>query len=442
MKIYLFVLAFTLSFSETYAQDLLPVLVAKFGSEHVEFKDSSGFKEYYIIQFRQPVDHLDTTKGFFRQLVMLGHTDVNKVMVIETNGYSILPYQTLDYKTEAAQILDANQLIVEHRYFGQSIPDSTNNSWLNFEQIAGDYHSIKLAFSDIYPKSWVSTGASKGGTAALNYKYYYPDDVDASFVYVAPILTGLEDKCITRFLKEKRSTETGKKIFEIQKYFLQNKERLLPVFTEVMKYSGLSMGTMDPEILYDFAVLEFDFNYWQYISDFDLMLTYNRQSLDFFITRGFQDTSLLVTQTDSLLATFPSCIWFLLDKTLSDPYYYQAYTQVGSYGYKESLFKGMLKNKDYSLEFFAGDHPPYSWEYAKAFNRFLKHDLTHTIFIYGADDPWTACQANISPANDNLLFVNAGANHNTLLKDLGDSEKLQVIEKLSTWLNSTVSLNF
>ena len=93
----------------------MQLLKTKFGNNNVESKDSSVFKEYYAIKFRQPIDHRDTTKGFFIQVVLLGHNDVSKSMVMETNGYEILPYQTLAYKAEPAKILDANQIIVEHR---------------------------------------------------------------------------------------------------------------------------------------------------------------------------------------------------------------------------------------------------------------------------------------------------------------------------------------
>ena len=212
LKQFFTILIFTLFFFKSNAQELMPLLSTRFGSENVEFKDSSAFKEYYAIRFRQPIDHFDTTKGFFMQLVLLGHTDTSKAMV-ETNGYEILPYQSLKYVAEPAEILEANQIIVEHRYYGQSIPDSVNRTWLNFEQISADFHAVKTAFSDIYRAQWISTGGSKGGLTALNYSFYYPKDVDASFVYVAPVLNGLEDKRITAFLHEKRLDGYGAKDF-------------------------------------------------------------------------------------------------------------------------------------------------------------------------------------------------------------------------------------
>jgi hypothetical protein len=436
------VLIFTLFFFELNAQELMQLLKTKFGSNNIESKDSSVFKEYYAIKFRQPIDHLDTAKGFFMQVVLLGHNDISKPIVMETNGYEILPYQTLAYKAEPAKILDANQIIVEHRYFGQSIPDSIDKTWLNFYQISSDYHAIKTAFSDIYPSQWITTGASKGGLTALNYSFYYPNDMNASFVYVAPVVKGLHDKRITDFLNEKRSTETGKKLFEIQEHLLQKKAILLPVFLEILKFSDLNIGMMDPETLYDFAVLEFDFNFWQYISDFDKLANYSKESLEQMRKRGFNNNAPLISQSDSMIAIFPMCIWYLLDKRLSAPFFYQSYTQMGTYGYEEKLFKGYLKHKTYSPEFLAGKHPKYSLSYVKAFHKFLKKKLSHTIFIYGAEDPWTSCRVNMSPASDNLLIINPKTNHSTLIHDVGEKEKRQISEKLNKWLKkSTIVIN-
>src|SRR5687768_7133753 len=105
-KVFLSLIFLNLYFPESHAQDLLKVLTNKFGSNNVVLKDSSAFKEYYEIKFRQPIDHRDTSKGFFMQVLLLGHNDTSKPMIIETNGYEILPYQNLKYVAEPAKILN------------------------------------------------------------------------------------------------------------------------------------------------------------------------------------------------------------------------------------------------------------------------------------------------------------------------------------------------
>lgn len=274
----------------------------------------------------------------------------------------------------------------------------------------------------------------------MNYSFYYPKDVSASFIYVAPVIVGLEDKRITSFLNEKRLTDVGKKLFAIQQDLLTRKQILLPVFLDILKLSNLEIGKMDPETLYDFAVLEFDFNYWQYISDFTKLTDYNKKAMEELTKNGLKNTSLLVSQSDSMLATFPMCIWYLLAKPLSEPFFYQSYTQMGTYGYEEKLFKG-LKNKNYSPEFLAGNHPKYSWKYVRSFNKFLRKKLKNTICIYGAEDPWTSCRINISSSSNNLVIINPKTNHSTLIKDIGEVQKKEIQTKLNSWLTGEVVIN-
>lgn len=233
----------------------------------------------------------------------------------------------------------------------------------------------------------------------------------------------------------------GKRIFDIQKHLLQRKHVLMPLFLDLLKQSHLEIGTMDPETLYDFAVLEFDFNYWQYISDYSALLSRNKRRWDNMAKSGFQkNTSLLSSSNDSMIAVFPMCVWWLLDKTLSEPFFYQCFTQMGTYGYEEELFPG-LKFSNYSTEYLAGDHPKFSRKYVRSFNKFLKKRLKKTIFIYGAEDPWTACRPNISAKSGNLVIINPNTNHSTLIKDVADPEKKLVQQKILEWLKRDVVIN-
>src|SRR5689334_10660404 len=46
------------------------------------------FRLEYQLAVRQPVDHNDTTKGFFYQQVRLSHKDFSKPMIMGTDGYN------------------------------------------------------------------------------------------------------------------------------------------------------------------------------------------------------------------------------------------------------------------------------------------------------------------------------------------------------------------
>jgi len=140
----------------------------------------TGFKEGFEIAFIQPVDHTNPNSPKFTQRVFLSHRDFSKPVVLETEGYGA----TWPKEREVAKILDANQIIVEHRYYESSKPKPLNWKYLTTWQAASDHHRVVGLLKSIYPGKWVSSGRSKGGMAALFHRVYYPNDVDATVVYV------------------------------------------------------------------------------------------------------------------------------------------------------------------------------------------------------------------------------------------------------------------
>ncbi|MDX1686021.1 MAG: S28 family serine protease, partial [Saprospiraceae bacterium] len=144
--------------------------------------DEEGFEKVYDIRLNQPVDHNNPEAGEFQQRIYLYHKDYKKPVIFVTEGYDIK-----DRKYELTDILDANQISVEYRFFGESAPDTLQWEYLTNKQAAEDLHRIRDMFGRIYKEEWVSTGISKGGTTTMMYKALYPGDVDASVNYVGPL---------------------------------------------------------------------------------------------------------------------------------------------------------------------------------------------------------------------------------------------------------------
>ena len=104
-------------------------------------------------------------------------------------------------------------IFVEYRYFLESTPEPKDWQYLTAENSADDLHAITTAFKNIYPGKWIATGISKGGQTTLLYRTFYPDDVDISVPYVAPLCYGVEDGRHEPFL-HKVSTPENRKIIE------------------------------------------------------------------------------------------------------------------------------------------------------------------------------------------------------------------------------------
>ena len=213
----------------------------------------SNFKEAYEIFIIQPVDHLNPHSGpKFRQRIYLRHIDVDKPMIFNNEGYAT----NSERRTELAKILKCNEMFVEHRYFGESKPDSGIGwKYLSTAQAAADHNRIVSLFKSIYKGKWVSTGISKGGQTSIFFKYYYPDAVDVWVPYVAPLNLEEEDSRIITFLNNVGSNECRDKITSFQWAILKNRESIIPLLKEHMIEKDYSFN-MTLGMTLEYAVFE------------------------------------------------------------------------------------------------------------------------------------------------------------------------------------------
>ena len=167
--------------------------VTKQRGEYVDY-------EGYYFKVEQLVDNSDPSKGTFNQLCFLSVADRNAPVMLYTNGYNLSTSVDSIGVHDIAQYLNANSLYVEHRYFGESLPEDFNNldfTYFNAQQAAADLHRVVTLMKQyIFNKGnkWVSTGTSKCGINTTLYAYYSDlygwDDIDLYMPFCAPFLTG------------------------------------------------------------------------------------------------------------------------------------------------------------------------------------------------------------------------------------------------------------
>ena len=168
-------------------------------TESLEANRRAGETAYvpsYTFSFEQPIDHNNPELGTYLQACRLRYKGAEKNVVVLTHGYN-MEY----YDTDLATQLDANQLNIEHRYFGQSLPEPFDNvdmTYLNSNQQARDIHNIVSTLKKYLFKTgkWASTGTSKDGitTALQAYwsDYYKWTDFNVYVPFCAPFLTGTD----------------------------------------------------------------------------------------------------------------------------------------------------------------------------------------------------------------------------------------------------------
>ena len=440
LRMTLFLMLFSLQ--SFYSQKHRIELQQLFGKENVTYIDSSAFKEYYRINVRQPIDHNDIQRGFFNQQVLLGIQDPKAVAVLQTEGYSIPNhFNNSNYKTELTTLLNANQVIIEHRYFGSSIPDSLSKKFLTYEQASNDDHLIKEKLARSLTGKWVSTGISKSGDAALAYRFYYPNDVDATVAFGISISTEAEDPRFDTFIKAKRKSEDGKKINQAQIYLLKNKKKLLPLFSRAFEFENQDFANWDLETLYDYGVLDLEVSFWQYYKSFDdFKLEVNTIFGEESKREGFPPTLKLDTFEDRLVLFVAYSSIGLIDKKMTN-HYYQAFSQGGYYGYEETPFLKYLKLKDYPLSVFALGPTLFKEKFRQDEKKWSESKMNKVIFINGDNDPWAVYKIKPAKDLDNLQVMVTNANHTLELKDLSKEDYKNVISKLNKWLDLKLDVN-
>ncbi len=223
----------------------------------IETRD--GFLQSFEIFITQPLDHSVPDRGFFEQRIYLDHVDALQPVVFITEGYHIGGH----VRSELCDLLNANQLRVEHRYFGKSAPDSMNWQFLTVKQSVEDLHKIATLFKQVYTGKWISTGISKGGQTTLFYKRFYPGDVDIAIPMVAPIPLAVEDPRLDEHLATIGNAECRERIKSFQRQVLENRDEIIPLF-ETWAIEKNKVFPDGAEVALEYTVLEYSFSFWQW----------------------------------------------------------------------------------------------------------------------------------------------------------------------------------
>ncbi|MBS6238878.1 MAG: aminopeptidase [Bacteroides sp.] len=419
----LFVLlsASTSSFAQTVLEQKISAISA---IKEIRPLETSEFSEKYVTYFTQPLDHRHPEKGSFRQRVIVSHAGFDRPTVIVTEGYGAAYALRPQYREELSKLLNANMIFVEYRYFLESTPEPKDWQYLTAENSADDLHAITTAFKSIYPGKWIATGISKGGQTTLLYRTFYPDDVDISVPYVAPLCYGVEDGRHEPFLHKVSTPENRKKIEDFQLEALKRKATLLPRFEKYCTEKNYSFRAPIEEI-YDYSVLEYSFALWQWGTPISSIPATTASDDEIF------SHLLAISEPGYFTADSPNASFFV-----------QAARELGYYGYDVQPFKQYLSiqsSEGYLHRLMLPEElkdMPFDKTLSKKITKFLKKQDPKMIFIYGQNDPWTAAGVTWLKNKKNIhVFIQPNGSHLARINTLPEGEKKEVIELIKKWLD-------
>jgi len=387
-----------------------------------------GF-HYYVLHFTQPVDHADPTGPTFLQEVSLLSRDPDAPMVVHTSGY--WDYY-LDNAVELTQLLGANQISIEHRFFAGSRPDPADWSKLTIEQMAGDEHAIVTALKTIYGGAFVSTGASKGGMTAIFYRRFFPDDVDGTVPYVSPISFSTLDERYPPHVAQIGPPGCHDKVRAVAVEMISHRRAALEAATQAEAQMRDQQYTRIPlPVAVEDAIESLEWSYWQ-----DYGIDYCETIPD--VTASDDDMYNFLDQISPPYGNDDEQVAFF------DAYYYQAYAQLG---YPDDGTDYLKPYYMYSLAdlvdaFPQHELPVYDNGVAmRDIDAFVQQNGDRLLFIYGQWDPWTGGAFQLGGATDSLRLIEGEGSHYSRIAKLAPPDQAASFEKLTEWTGVTPDPN-
>jgi hypothetical protein len=388
----------------------------------------AGYRVYEL-EIRQPVNHHKPRGATFEQHLELYQRNVAAPMVMYLSGYFnytfISPQDT--YLSVPAMIVGGNQISVESRFYGDSVPHPTLWRYLTVWQEAADEHHVVQVFKQLYHARWLVTGVSKGGETAIFHDYFYPRDFAGTFAWSAPSITETFSHGYDSFLASVGTATCRRALLKTQIRALRHRAAFDAMIAAEAKAAG---GTFNDwakglDEAFEVSILDTPFAFWQYGGDCSTVpgpKATLRQLYDWY---------------DAIIG------WLGADDQESGPFFpynYQSGTQLGYPIIHERAELGSLLHYPLSAQAPQQDLPPnipvrpLSQHLMRAVHQWVRAHGSRMIFLYGQDDPWTAQPFSIGPGTrDSAIFTIRGGNHVSPYTDLPSAQQKAFVEMLRTW---------
>ena len=378
---------------------------------------------YFVLEYEQPADHGAPAGQRFQQRMTLLHRDASAPFVLGSTGYHV---NSADQRLrEPADLLRANQLLVEHRFFTPSRPDPADWSLLTIEQAAADHHRIAEALRPIYSGSWISSGGSKGGMTSIYHRRFYPEDVAGTVAYVAPNSLGSSDPRYLDFIAGQGDPDCRQALRDFQREVLLRRPAMLERMFDQAASEAQSYAMLGAEEALEVAAVDFVFAFWQY-----------------FDASRCADIPAQAASDDEVWAFLdeiapPAQYWDT--RVLNyEPYYWQAATQLGYPALEEAHLADLLvyPHFDVAASFVVpgpGKAPTFDPGAMEDIASWVSAEGERLLLIYGEDDPYTAAAFELGAAKDSFRFVVPQKNHRAKIVDLPAIDRDAALHALEAW---------
>lgn len=383
--------------------------------------------EYYYLRIEQPLDHHSTGTDAFAQHVRILLKDTDSPVILRTNGYGLSSEQRLS-PMELTSMLSANQVEIEHRYFGESTTQIPDWQYLTIKQAAADHNRVIELLKPILSGQWIATGKSKGGMAATYLQRFYPDSIAGVVAYVAPLSFDMWDERFAQYSLSVVNPQCAEKYMQYQRQALLRLDELETIIGDWASQNNFSTSS----------------------NGYDLNARLQAEiALSWIeVGSGFNDLNCdaIPSPTDETLAYADfmyqgSQFMFLVNEGLSLwlPYHMQAATELGNFSAPLSHLEDLLTFDvtDFQLNLLEHPMPQYDPQVMLDIHDWAKNQASNLIMIYGEQDIFTAGAYPIQTDTnrDTQLHIEPGL-HGITIADLSEPARDNISQALNRWVQN------
>jgi len=394
---------------------------------------ATGYR-FFTMTIDQPVDHQNPSGAHFTQRITLMHRDCSAPTIVYNSGYGV---SSRGSRSELTRLVGGNQISMEHRFFVASIPNPPDWTKLVIEQAAADQHNVIQTFKALYQGRWLTTGASKGGMTSVFHRRFWPNDVDGTVAYVAPIdyagdAVQSPSNRYFQFLENVGTDPTCRQNLKtFQRTLLSRRQAMIAQMNTFAQQNGDTFGNPVPaDKVFEFATEEMPFIFWQYGDPSNCANIPPATATDAQVFQFFSDSAQLAEWTDSSMAYFLA-------------YYYQSGNQLGYPASDESYLADLLQypGQDQPPAYLPPEVPvpTYSDAAMHDVQNWVATQGAHILLIYGQNDPWSSGAIDIGNATDSFRFFVPGGNHGSNISMLSATDKPMALDAISRWSGVTVT---
>jgi len=367
----------------------------------------------FAIEMTQPTDHANAASPTFLQHLFLVHRGCDRPTLVADWGYS----NEYFWDFELSLLYQTNDLWIEHRYQGESVPDTADWDWtqLTIENGAGDMHQVIAAFRPLYQGRWVSTGASKGGITATYHKYFFPDDVDGAIPYVAPASRARIDPAYQDYLAENLPAGCAGRLRDVQVAALTTRRTMM-----LRRLTDIVGPGAEAEWLEQLTE-SFDWSFWQYWGQSYCNQVPRSSASNAEFWQFFHDFSYLGWGAS------PSSNPMGSDGAL----YYEWLTEQGFALQTNSAVAPLLEQPsalatmedNFRAMFPAVALPEYDGAVTAAVRSWVRDEAEDVLLIYGQYDPWSGGAMAAPAMTSSARYFVPAATHGAQISALAEEER-------------------